>query len=225
MLVGIVGFIGSGKGTVGGILQSELGFEPHSFASSVKDVTAIMFDWPRTMLEGDTIESRSFREKNDEFWSIKFGRNFTPREAMQKIGTEVARKIFHENFWIDSLGKKLKNGTNYTITDVRFQNEMAFIKKEGGVIIEISRGKNPSWYEIAFNANEGSKKAEIYMMRESGIHESEWRWISSGIDATIQNDGSLDDLKKNLLGTLTDLLGSSTMQGLIDGVKNNATIK
>ena len=36
------------------------------------------------------------------------------------------------------------------------------------------------------------------MLEQSGIHESEWRWIGGSIDHTIQNDGSLEDLKNNL---------------------------
>ena len=46
MIVGLVGFIGSGKGTAGDILK-DFGFQQISFAGGVKDIAAVMFDWPR----------------------------------------------------------------------------------------------------------------------------------------------------------------------------------
>ena len=142
MIVGLLGFIGSGKGTAGEILN-ELGFQPISFASVVKDVASVMFGWPREHLEGDTDASRLWREIPDDFWSLKFDRKFTPREALQKIGTEVGREIFHENFWVDRLQKQLNKDTNYVVTDCRFQNEIEFVHKNNGILIEIERGFKP----------------------------------------------------------------------------------
>ena len=40
MLVGVLGFIGSGKGTAGEILE-DMGFTSLSFASNLKDVAAV----------------------------------------------------------------------------------------------------------------------------------------------------------------------------------------
>ena len=75
MIVGLLGFIGSGKGTAGDILK-DMGFTPVSFAKGVKDVTAEMFGWPRHLLEGDTQVSREWREQPDKFWSEEFGKPF-----------------------------------------------------------------------------------------------------------------------------------------------------
>ena len=127
MIVGLLGFIGSGKGTAGQILK-DVGFQPMSFASGVKDVASVMFGWRRDWLEGDTDASRMWREEPDEFWSKKFGRNFTPREALQKMGTEVGRDVFNKNFWVDRLERFIVPGKNYVITDCRFQNEIEFIQ-------------------------------------------------------------------------------------------------
>ena len=57
MLIGIIGLIGSGKGTVGDMLI-EQGFEHESFASSLKDAASSIFNWDRTLLEGITPASR-----------------------------------------------------------------------------------------------------------------------------------------------------------------------
>ena len=210
MIVGLLGFIGSGKGTAGDILK-DMGFTPVSFAKGVKDVAAEMFGWPRHLLEGDTQQSRDWREQPDQFWSKEFGKDFTPRLALQLMGTEVGRDVFHKDFWVIKLKNYMQSNPNqsYVITDVRFQNEIQFVHSMNGILVEVQRGVTPHWYEIASKANRGDYKAEEFMLKQSGIHESEWRWIGGSIDHTIQNDGSLEDLKNNLMKCLTTSYGSS----------------
>jgi hypothetical protein len=212
MIVGLLGFIGSGKGTAGDILK-DMGFTPISFAKGVKDVTAEMFGWPRHLLEGDTQHSREWREKPDDFWSHEFDKEFTPRLALQLMGTEVGRDVFHKDFWVIKLKNYIDKAPeqNYVITDVRFQNEIQFINRYGGILIEIKRGITPHWYNIAARANHGDHKAETFMIDQSGIHESEWRWVGGDIDYTIDNDGSLEDLKKNLNKCLISSFGTDTI--------------
>ena len=54
MLIGVVGLIGSGKGTVSDRLVEKYSYKKDSFAKSLKDAVASMFNWDRSMLEGDT---------------------------------------------------------------------------------------------------------------------------------------------------------------------------
>ena len=209
MIVGLLGFIGSGKGTAGDILK-DMGFTPVSFAKGVKDVTAEMFGWPRHLLEGDTQVSREWREQPDKFWSEEFGKPFTPRYALQLMGTEVGREVFHEDFWIIRLKKFMQENPNqnFVITDVRFQNELDFVHSMNGIAIEIERDVPPHWYGVAALANRGDHKAEKFMF-ETGVHESEWRWIGGQIDHKIINSGTVDDLKNNLIRKLASSFGSS----------------
>ena len=79
MLIGVVGLIGSGKGTVSDRLAEKHGFRKDSFAKSLKDAVSSMFNWDREMLEGKTESSRHWREQPDKFWSEKFGKEVTPR--------------------------------------------------------------------------------------------------------------------------------------------------
>ena len=215
MIVGLLGFIGSGKGTAGDILK-DMGFTPLSFAKGVKDVAAEMFDWPRHLLEGDTDASRKWREQPDKFWSKEFGKEFTPRLALQLMGTEVGRSVFHEDFWVIKMKKYIIENPeqNFVITDVRFKNEMQFVHDHGGTLIEIQRGIKPHWYGIASKANRGDRAAENFMLERSGIHESEWRWIGGTIDHFIDNDGTLEDLKKNITKKLELSYGSSIIEEL-----------
>jgi hypothetical protein len=213
MIVGLLGFIGSGKGTAGDILK-DMGFTHLSFAKGVKDVAAEMFGWPRHLLEGDTDASRKWREQPDQFWSKEFGKEFTPRLALQLMGTEVGRDVFHEDFWVIKMKRYIMSNPeqNFVITDVRFGNEMQFVHDQGGILIEIQRGIKPHWYDIAIKANRGDQKAERFMLNQSGIHESEWRWIGGHIDYIIENDGTLEDLKKKVTKKLELSYGSSTIE-------------
>ena len=217
MIVGLLGFIGSGKGTVGEILL-EQGFHQISFAAAVKDVASVMFGWPRELLEGDTNTSRDFRENKDAFWSEEFRRDFTPRQALQLIGTEVGRNIFHEDFWVIKVKNELRNkNVNFVVTDVRFPNEMKMIQDMGGILILVERGYHPHWFDIASKANHGDVAAERFMKERADVHESEWRWIGNEIDYTIDNNGTKEELKKKVMNCLTQSYGASIIEESFEG--------
>ncbi|CAB4124340.1 hypothetical protein UFOVP49_178 [uncultured Caudovirales phage] len=199
MIIGLVGFIGEGKGTIADTLVEHHGFIKESFASGVKDATSAVFGWDRALLEGDTDESRAFREQPDTFWSDKFGKEFTPRLALQLMGTEAGRDVFDKNIWIYSLIKRTQNNPdkNYVIADVRFPNEIDAIRELGGKVIRIKRRPNPEWYELAFNTN---TKKDYYGMAAAypDVHYSEWAWIGSDIDIIMDNSCEFDQVRANV---------------------------
>jgi hypothetical protein len=197
MIIGLLGFIGSGKGTAGDILASKHGFVQDSFARPLKDAVAAIFGWDRQMLEGATHDSRTWREQPDEFWSEKFGSPFTPRQALQLMGTEAGRNVFHKDLWVVSLLQR-NQGRDVVITDVRFKNEIKAVHQNGGLIVRVSRGPEPDWYDVAHKANgEPSDEQAVALasMMFSKIHSSEWDWIGSPINHTIYNDGTLTELE------------------------------
>lgn len=208
MIVGLLGFIGSGKGTVADILVDHFGYTKMSFADSLKDCCALMFNWPRHLLEGDTKESREWRETPDEFWSKEFGKQFTPRIALQLMGTESVREVFHEDFWIIRLQNTLKSTglTDVVIADTRFENEVNWVQRRGGLILEVQRGETPHWYELAKHANAGSVDA-LAGMKRLGVHDSEWRWVGTNRDHLILNDGTLEDLTQNVREIMRHYVG------------------
>ncbi len=195
MIIGLVGFIGSGKGTVGDILEQK-GFVKDSFAKPLKDACSVMFGWPREMLEGDTEVSRKWREEPDQYWSEKFGKEFSPRLALQLMGTEAGRNVFHQDVWVISLLNRAR-GKDVVVTDVRFKNEIKYIQDNGGIVVRIKRGEEPEWYDLALDANEGFGSAQMGM-RDKGIHQSEWDWIGSDFDLVIENNGTIDELGKQV---------------------------
>ena len=196
MIIGLVGFIGAGKGTVGDLLRDLHGYKQDAFARPLKDAVANIFGWDRELLEGATNESRTWREKPDVFWSKKFGHDFTPRTALQLMGTEAGRDVFHKDVWVISLLHRNQD-TDVVITDVRFKNEVQAIHDNGGIVVRVRRGAEPLWFDHAAMANKGHE-AHIEHMRIQGIHSSEWDWIGSQINHTIYNDGTLADLRDNV---------------------------
>ena len=206
-LIAISGWIGSGKDTVADYLISKHNFERESLAASLKDAISSIFSWDRDMVEGKTDEARLIREAADEWWSQKLGiPNFSPRLAMQLVGTEIMRNQFHRDIWVFSLESRLKTrqDESLVITDCRFRNELAVIKRVHGKTIWVRRGPLPSWYDIAILANAGSESS-IQKLTELGIHESEWNWVGYDFDCIIDNDGSLQELHQKIEKALVHL--------------------
>lgn len=196
-LIGLLGFIGSGKGTVGDLLRDFHGFTQDSFAAPLKDAAAAIFGWDRQLLEGITPESRAWREEIDEFWSQEFSKPFTPRMALQLLGTEAGRNVFHPNIWTGSLFKRAKN-RDVVVTDCRFMNEVEGIHKEGGLVVFVQRGPLPSWWHIAKEYNQLHTQESLDALVARGIHESERAWIGCPIDYVVYNDGTLNDLRTSV---------------------------
>jgi hypothetical protein len=210
MIIGIAGFQGSGKDTIADYLQNIYGFKRDSFAATLKDAVACIFGWDRELIEGRTRESREWREQVDPWWANRLNMpNLTPRLVLQKWGTEVARKSWHDDTWIASLENKLaKSHNDIVITDVRFPNEIRAIKQAGGIVIRVVRGPEPEWYHLAINANSGGQIAKD-MLVDLGVHPSEWAWIGTKFDATIDNNSNgLDPLFAQIKDLVLNLQAS-----------------
>ena len=200
MIIGVCGFIGSGKDTVADYLTNFHEYRRESFANSLKDAVAQVFGWDRTMLEGRTKQAREWREQVDPWWSKRLNMpNLTPRWVLQYWGTEVCRKGFHDNIWIAALEYKLLNSKdNIVISDCRFPNEIKSIKDAGGLVIRVVRGPEPEWYQDAINMNEGDRNMSYAIsserMKRRKIHASETAWVGTKFDAVLDNNNSIDDL-------------------------------
>jgi hypothetical protein len=185
MIIGLVGFIGSGKGTVGDILVRHHGYHQFAFADALKDAVASIFLWPRGLLEGDSNASRAFRERVDPWWSHKFGYEVTPRLILQKMGTEACRHGISDNIWIAALEKRIKGYDDVVISDVRFPNEIDFVRSAGGVIVRVKRGEDPPEEHLAT------------------LHISETAWRDRKVDYEIENDGTIEQLREKIKLVLT----------------------
>ena len=195
-IIAICGFIGSGKGTVADILDEEYAYTKVSFADTLKDSVAAVFGWPRHLLEGDTEESRTWREQVDPWWATRLHiSHLTPRWVLQQWGTEVCRMSFHDDIWAASVENRIRNNPiNIVIPDCRFPNEVRTVRNLGGEVWWVKRGLNPEWYDRAINANVNHDTTDKIWLVQN-VHASEWSWVGTEFDNVIENNGTLDLLK------------------------------
>lgn len=197
-IIGLVGLIGSGKGTAGEYLIKEHGFASASFASTLKDAVSAVFGWPRDLLEGHTASSREWREIPDRYWSSKLGKTVTPRWVLQYIGTDVMRNHFSDNIWILSLEKTLSSSdTDVVITDVRFPNEIEMIKNLGGKLVWVRRNPEPQWIETAMTNKD-------LLRTDTRIHPSEYEWIGVHDYTVLWNDETLESFYQKIDRVITE---------------------
>lgn len=213
MIIGICGLIGSGKGTVADFLVERRGFTKISFADRLKDGVASVFNWDREMLEGDTEDSRAWREKVDPYWSTETGHPITPRLVLQLFGTDCMRNGFFDGIWVSLVKKQLLENpdSNFVIPDVRFENEANMIRSIGGKLWRVKRGNEPEWWETAKTQmrHTSNKKLSEHIvvankMQETypDVHISEWAWANVEFDAVIENNSSVEFLKNRVLDHL-----------------------
>lgn len=210
MILGICGFIGSGKDTAADYLVNLHGFRRESFAGILKDAVSAIFGWDREMLEGRSRQSREWREQVDTWWSQRLNiPHLTPRWILQYWGTEVCRQGFHDDIWIASLENKLRSITdNVVITDCRFPNEISAIRNQGGRIVWIQRGSLPEWYDDALAYNQGPTNLHWALSRDllekKQVHASEYSWVGQSFDETVDNNGTLDSLNEQIKNLVQD---------------------
>jgi hypothetical protein len=204
MIIGICGFIGSGKDTIADYLVNFHEFRRDSFASTLKDAVAAVFGWDRDLLEGRTKAAREWREQVDPWWAERLGMpTLTPRWVLQYWGTEVCRNGFHDDIWIASLENKLRrSGDNIVISDCRFPNEIKAIKAQGGRIVWVQRGELPEWYDLAVESNRGG----FNHMKTAypDVHVSETAWVGTDFDIVIDNNGNIEDLYRQVKSLALD---------------------
>lgn len=201
MIIGICGLIGSGKDTIANHLVKNHSYERYSWATPLKDLAADLFGWDRDMLEGTTPEARQQREIKDEWWSSKLGKDWSPRSALQIIGTDVMRESLHPDIWVLAGQRRIANKVNVVIPDTRFPNEIKAIREMGGQIWMVQRGPMPEWYsDLSIwnmaNRNVAGAWVHGYMAQKwPGVHASEYSWNGTAFDVTFNNSGSIQDLE------------------------------
>ncbi len=206
MLIGLCGYIGSGKNAVAEMLVKNHGYEQDSFAKSLKDAVSAVFGWPRELLEGNTPDSREWREAPDTWWTEQLEMPVSPRLALQVIGTEVFRGKYHNNIWVASLLRRVGD-RKVVVSDVRFPNEIKLIQEYGGKVIWVKRDM-PEWANTGMEASIGDENA-VMTMQKLGIHSSEWAWTGSQFDYTINNDKGLQELEESTNYLVSNVLDAN----------------
>jgi hypothetical protein len=171
-ILGITGFIGSGKDTAAEYLIQNYGFKGIKFADGLKDMMRAI---------GLTTEEMEDRKLKEEPHPLLCGRS--PRYAMQKLGTEWGRDLIADELWT-SLWASRCNGKRLVVTaDMRFFNEAAIIEKNNGILIRIFR-------------------PETDPPRETwpDLHPSEREIPNLPVHYEVQNVGTITELCKTVYG-------------------------
>lgn len=157
MIIGLAGYAGSGKDTVGRLIQcleagdiknipvSELldkyeshgwwlegksGWRLESYAGKLKMVASLLTGVSATKFS-DPEFKKSNLSKEWDFMSV--------REFLQRLGTDAMRKGLHESVWINALMANYTPRDKWVVTDVRFPDEAQAIKSRGGWVWRIVR--------------------------------------------------------------------------------------
>tara|TARA_B100001248_G_C27393788_1_gene464128 strand:+ start:582 stop:1184 length:603 start_codon:yes stop_codon:yes gene_type:complete len=188
-IIGLCGEKGSGKDTICELLSKIYNVKRFAFADPLKDALKDLFLWD------DSNFSREKKEINDDDWGV------SPRQMCQILGTDVIRNLISDkfnkiikigdneytvSFWIKRIHKELEkllsdSDQNYDyviFTDVRFLDELLYIKNLGGEVFKVIR------HDVEMN--EYSKHEA-----ERGIDGEEF---NKCVDNIISNNGTIDEL-------------------------------
>lgn len=169
-IIGFSGRAGSGKNTAAEALIRDYGAYPAAFADELKRIARRVWGLSETQTDGH------LKEVVDERWGL------TPRQIMQRLGTEVGRAV-HPDTWVRYLlDRRLARdlfppAMLAVITDVRFPNECEAIRNLGGIVIRIER---PG---LAGDDSHASEKAINLLV----------------VDHVVVNDGTIADLHRKVL--------------------------
>lgn len=146
MIIGISGKIGSGKDTVGKIIQEltmnsyhQSPWQIKKFAGKLKQIVSLLTGIPVKDLEKQEVKDRVLGEEWSKeitylghlvYGNKTFTESMTAREMLQRIGTDAMRDVIHPNVWVNALF------ADYTIP--------AIFK---GKLIECDRCDGCGWYE------------------------------------------------------------------------------
>jgi len=201
LLIGLTGFAGHGKSTIANMFKI-YGFSEYSLADPLKRGCMEIFG-----LTEEQVFEDGKKIILDQFWNV------TPREILQKVGTELFRNKLHEAIpdmnlgefnilWIRMMERyieeerKKKPSTRIIVSDVRNIDEAKAIKKLGGYIIRVH---NP----------------RVKMNEKFRSHVSEQMINKIRFEGLIVNDGNLIDLFKDI-----DYFVNSLKDGPTDLVMN-----
>lgn len=199
MIIGVSGRARVGKDTLAGFIKEEFEkkynrkFYDAAFAFELKNMCKFQFGLNDDQLWGDKKEEpierfakhpisvRPFCAGLGKGKMVDSYSHWTAREIMQEMGA-FYRKI-DRDFWVKGLRKFLQAETfkgykDFIVTDVRYKNEVEFIKSRKGFLIRIERGLE--------------NRDQIHgTTHESEIDLDEYK----DFDMYIDNNGDLNDLK------------------------------
>lgn len=137
-LIGLTGQAGAGKDTVAAFLEDEYAFERYAFADPIFEMVLALFH--RAGISEAWATERALKEQ-----PTAIGPSY--RRLAQTLGTEWGRHTVADDLWIRvaelQLAEARRCGLHVVISDVRFVNEAAWIRAQGGVLVRVLRRDLP----------------------------------------------------------------------------------
>lgn len=136
MIIGLSGFARAGKDTVADYLVAKHGFVKLSFATPMREALyrlnpfITVADMQRVPL-ATAVDGLGWENLKADSPDI--------RPLMQRLGTEVGRQMFGEDFWVDLAVKEAAKHDKIVFADTRFKNEANAIRSGGGSVWRINR--------------------------------------------------------------------------------------
>lgn len=197
MIIGLDGYVGSGKDTCADILVKQ-GFVKIAFADSLReevskafnipyndfidrDVKDREFDTPFTFTKKDLTKfctNLGYKDKVDKVIEDYEGFQLeSPRHLLQIAGTEIGRVLLDNLIWIKKYKEKIKDYSNIVTPDCRFENERNTIRDLKG--------------KVAFVDNPNITNQVTH---KSGND----KWPIEDYDLVIKNDSTVANLQHEL---------------------------
>lgn len=136
-IIGISGYAGVGKDTLGRVLVDHDGRERFAFADVMREGLYALNPLIGTSEEGDEYRLQTIIDEVG--WDTAKRLYPEIRTLQERFGTEAGRDIHGQDVWVDLAMSKLDRDKRYVITDVRFPNELKAVHEAGGQVWRINR--------------------------------------------------------------------------------------
>jgi len=172
IIIGLCGRAGAGKDTAAKVLVDKFGFSAYSLAAEIKscliDLDPFVPIDNRPVRLSELLLDSSLESLKRSYPEV--------RRLLQVLGAEVVRARV-ESFWVDRVEDRLlvDRPKRVVITDIRFMNEVEWVRYLGGMIFCVKR-------DGALDQHAGVK------------HSSELGLGDELIDRFINNSGDFNDL-------------------------------
>lgn len=176
MLIGLHAPARSGKDYIASYLIEKYGFKRYAFADILREalynlnptiITELnLVNKCPVMIEGKSVEGVCVEDYGESYLNAWYLQDIVDnqgweeakkisevRSLLQRMGTEVGRELFGENFWVERTFNQIErdirfedlysNKANVVITDVRFNNEAQSVWDFDGFIWKIDAGLPP----------------------------------------------------------------------------------
>ena len=135
--IGLSGWARSGKDTVADYLVEQHGYVKVSFADPIRESLRRLN--PRIQFGDMKNVPLSTALGAESGWEYLKEHSPDIRPLMQRMGTEVGREMFHDDFWVDAAIDRVPDGALAVFSDARYPNEADAIRKLGGKVYRVTR--------------------------------------------------------------------------------------